>query len=210
MRKLVVVCVMLLAGLSQAATPAAGVPLQVRRGFFTETDIGGIVNFGGADDYSNLQAYVQLGLGYSVPVNVTAHGSLIDIGLHVGIGASSQNCYGQRQNPSDHTSKCIGAAANTTVADNFTMTFLSVTAAFLFGVEERFYVGPKLFGGVTLLDPPPDAEGTRFGPSAGVGAALEYATNMDHLTIGLDVAFRFIIGPNIPSLQFYPRVKYTF
>ena len=39
---------------------------------------------------------------------------------------------------------------------------------------------------------------------------IEYATNMDHFSIGLDVAFRFVIGPNIPSLGFYPRVQYTF
>ena len=38
-----------------AATPAEGVPLQVRRGFFTETDIGGIFTVGGDNGYSNFQ-----------------------------------------------------------------------------------------------------------------------------------------------------------
>ena len=29
-------------------------------------------------------------------------------------------------------------------------------------------------------------------------------------SVGIDVAFRFVIGPNIPSFAFYPRVQYTF
>jgi hypothetical protein len=43
-----------------------------------------------------------------------------------------------------------------------------------------------------------------------VAGSVEYATNMDHFTIGLDVVYRMILGPNIHTLQFFPRVKYTF
>ena len=71
--------------------------------------------------------------------------------------------------------------------------------------------------GWTLLDPAPvyTGSGTARTPvtgglNAGVAASIEYATNMDHFSIGLDVAFRFVIGPNIPSLGIYPRVQYTF
>ena len=66
-----------------------------------------------------------------------------------------------------------------------------------------------------LLDPdpvPPDvaSTGVRSALNVGVAASLEYATNMDHFSIGLDVAFRMVIGPNIMALQFFPRVQYTF
>ena len=209
MRKLVVVAMLLVAGLAQAATPSEGVPLQVRRGFFTDLGFGGIVDFGGYDGYSNLSTYLHLGLGYSIPVSVTQSGSLIDIGLHVGIGANAQNCYATRNKAGD----CVGvSSATTSVADNFTMTFLNVTGAFLFGLAERLYLGPKILVGYTLLDPPPDESGTRGGITGGAGLGIEYATNMDHFSIGLDVLGRLIIGPDqlITSLQFFGRVKYTF
>jgi hypothetical protein len=33
---------------------------------------------------------------------------------------------------------------------------------------------------------------------------------MDHFSVGLDISYRLIIGPNINGLMFYPRVQYTF
>src|SRR5437763_1920093 len=81
-----------------AGTPSEGVPLQVRRGFFTETDIGGIVNLGGTaayaggnPGYSNLDPYLQLGIGYQLNFGDKI---AVPIGLHVGIGANASNCYG--------------------------------------------------------------------------------------------------------------------
>lgn len=205
MRKLATVLAALFVSSSAiAATPSEGVPLQVRRGFFTETDIGGFFTVGGDNAYSNLQTYLQLGIGYQLTINDGK--GLIPIGLHVGIGANAQNCWAG-----------LNAAGVCTQSDNFTMTMINLSAGYLHQVVERFYIGGKLLGGVTLLDPRPipDAEdpsntGLLVAPNFGVALSLEYATNMDHFSIGLDLAYRLVIGPNINELMFYPRVQYTF
>ncbi len=197
MRKLATLLIALTSFTSAlAATPSEGVPLQVRRGFFTETDIGGFFTVGGDNGYSNLQTYLQLGVGYQLTINEGK--GLIPIGLHVGIGANAQNCW-------------AGLLPNGTcsTSDNFTLTMFSATVAYLHQVVERFYIGGKIIVGGTLLDPEP-VPGTSFGVNAGVAATFEYATNMDHFSIGLDIAYRLIIGPNINALMFYPRVQYTF
>lgn len=204
MRKLALVLIAVLAPAAYAATPSEGVPLQVRRGFFTETDIGGFFTVGGKGGYSNLQTYLQLGVGYQLTLNDGQ--GIVPVGLHVGIGANAQNCFGETD-----------AAGNCKDSDNFTLTFISVTGGYLHRVYDRLYVGGKGIVGWTLLDPAPvyTGSGTARTPvtgglNAGVAASVEYATNMDHFSIGLDVAFRFVIGPNIPSLGIYPRVQYTF
>ncbi len=201
MRKLAALMIVLLAPAAFAATPSEGVPLQVRRGFFTETDIGGFFTLGGDNAYSNLQTYLQLGIGYQFTVNDGA--GIVPIGFHVAIGSNAQNCFAGLK-PNGDCSQ----------ADNFTMTFLSLTGGYLARVVERFYLGAKLIAGYTLLDPAPvyTTGGAPVNGGVNLGAALsmEYATNMDHFSVGIDVAFRFVIGPNIPSFAFYPRVQYTF
>ncbi len=200
-RKLVALVMLLLAQTAVAATPSEGVPLQVRRGFFTETDVGGFFTLGGDNGYSNLQTYLQLGVGYQLTIGDGK--GLVPIGFHVAIGANAQNCYAGLKSTGDCSQ-----------ADNFTLTFLSVTGGYLARVVERLYIGGKGIIGYTLLDPAPvytaDSKPVNGGLSAGVAASLEYATNMDHFSIGLDVSFRFVIGPNILALSFYPRVQYTF
>jgi hypothetical protein len=199
---------------SEAKTPGEGVPLSVRRGFFTETDIGGFFTLGGAPGYSNLQTYLQLGLGYQFTIN---NGSgLLPIGLHVAIGANSQNCFAT-YNDAARTCRSGTGGMAASVSDNFTLTFFSVSAGYLHRVIERLYVGGKLLGGVTLLDPTPFAlpssgNPINLGGNFGVAASIEYATNLDHLSIGFDIGYRLVIGgPSaISALMFYPRVQYTF
>jgi hypothetical protein len=186
---------MLVPAISAAATPSEGVALKVRRGFFTETDIGGFVTLGGNDGYSNFQTYLQLGIGYDVT-------ELIELGLHFGLGSNAQNCFSGR-----NTEEVCAQS------DNFTVTFFDLTAGVLIPISERLYFVPKIAGGYTLLDPAPVVRGTepvRSGVNAGLGVGIEYATSMDHFSIGLDLLGRFIIGPNIFTLQVFPRVKYTF
>jgi hypothetical protein len=189
-----------------AGTPSEGVPLEVRRGFFTETDIGGLVNWGGTPayaggnpGYSNFNPYLQLGVGYQLSFGKIA----VPIGLHVGIGANASNCYGDVDN-----------GGNCLQSDNFTLTFISLTAGVLYEVWERVYLGGKLLGGYTVIDPAATVDGgmnpITKAPHFGVAASVEWATNMDHFTVGFDVVFRLVVGPNIPSTQFFPRVKYTF
>lgn len=198
MRKLAtLVAALLVSSSAFAATPPEGVPLQVRRGFFTETDVGGFFTVGGDDGYSNFQLYLQLGAGYQITVN--GGKGLIPIGVHVGISANAGNCWSGR--PS------VDAACP--LSESFSTIFLNASVGYLHEVVERFYVGGKLFGGYTLLDPAP-VEGVNGGPTFGAAATLEYATNMDHFSIGIDISYRLTIGPNISGLMFYPRVQYTF
>lgn len=201
MKKLLVLAALVLPAFALAATPPEGEPLKVRRGFYTETDVGGFLTLGGDDVYSNLQSYLQLGLGYDIRI-VDAFG--IGLGVHVGVGASAANCYSGRPQP----------GANCPLTENFTVFFIDATVGAIIRMVERFYFVPKLMGGFTLLDPAPvqlsDGELLNKGANIGLALGIEYATNMDHFSIGLDVVARYVIGPSILSLQFYPRVKYTF
>ncbi|HZA14745.1 MAG TPA: adventurous gliding motility protein CglE [Myxococcaceae bacterium] len=193
MNKLVL-AVALLPAAAFAQTPQQGVPLQVRRGFFTETSIGVFFTLGGRHGYSNAQTYLQLGVGYDLSENV-------ELAANFGLGSNAQNCFSE---------PCEGPLA---FPDNFTVSFLDANAAYLFKLAERFYLAPKLALGYTFLDPPPvaDASGpVSGGPNFGGGLGLEYATNMDHFSIGVDGLARWIVGPNIPTLAFFGRVKYTF
>jgi hypothetical protein len=196
-RSFVSLAVLLLAS-SAWAIPPEGYELKVRRGFFTETDIGAFMTVGGDDQYSNIQTYLQLGIGYDIL-------DALELGLHVGIGSNAANCFSGTKAP--------GAACP--VADNFTLTFLDATIAYLIRVGPRLYLAPKIAGGYTLLDPPPvtDNAGAPIGagPNVGAGVGIEYATHMDHFSIGLDVFWRMVLaGPGIQSFQIFPRVKYTF
>ncbi|MBX7096325.1 MAG: adventurous gliding motility protein CglE [Myxococcaceae bacterium] len=186
---------------AQAATPQEGVPLKVRTGFFTETDIGGFLTLGGDDAYSNLQAYLQLGVGYQFNLG-DEDKHYIPVGLHVGIGASAGNCYAGRVGGGGSQGACPQA-------DSFTATFINASVGYMRRIIERLYVGGRVMGGYTLLDPAPVAN-VKGGIDLGGAIGLEYATNMDHFTIGVDVVYRLIIGANVHSLQFFPRVKYTF
>jgi hypothetical protein len=195
-RKLVALLVISLASSVFAAAPSEGVPLQVRRGFFTETDIGGFFTVAGDNGYSNLQTYLQLGAGYQLTIGNGA--GLVPIGVHVAIGANAQNCWAG-----------LTAAGACRLSDNFTMIFITASGGYLHRVFERLYVGGKVLAGYTLLDPAP-VQDVSGGINVGAALSVEYATNMDHFSVGVDVAFRLVIGPNIPSLMFYPRVQYTF
>jgi hypothetical protein len=187
----------LLSTAALSATPPEGVPLEVRRGFFTEADFGTFFTLGGENTYSNAQTYLQLGVGYDVTESLS-------LGVHFGLGASAANCFAGYLPGSNVCS----------MSDNFTVTFGDVTAAYLVPLAERFYVAPKVAAGLTWLDPAPVGEGDPSRPmtalNAGVGIGLEYATPMDHFTVGADLLARYIVGPNIPTFAFFPRVKYTF
>ena len=201
-KKLLLFCtVALMPGMSLAATPMEGVIPEVRRGFFVETDIGVFFTLGGNDVYSNAQTYLQLGLGYDINEN-------IELGAHFGLGASAANCFAVR----DASGNCVADGAS--VSENFTVSFIDVSAAYLFKLVDRVYLSPKLLAGYSLLDPAPvvDANGLGVtgGANLGAGVGVEYATSMDHFTVGADLTFRFVVGPNIPAFAVFPRVKYTF
>lgn len=193
------VAVALVAALSpeaRAATPPEGVPLEVRRGFFVETNVGVFWTMGGENNYSNAQPYLQLGVGYDL-------GERLSLGVHFGLGSSAANCFAGYVPGSNN--QCL-------LADNFTVMFGDATVAYLVPLAHRLYLTPKLAAGITQLDPSPkdpaDSKTNAFNAGAGVG--IEYATSMDHFSIGADLLVRYIVGPNIPAFALFPRVKYTF
>jgi hypothetical protein len=187
--------VLLLPWAAVASAPQQGVPVQLRRGLFTETDIGVFLTVGGDDRYSNPQTYLQLGVGYDAANN-------FELGAHFGLGASAANCFAGR------------TGGSCPLADSFTVIFLNLSATYLVRVAERLYLTPKITGGYAALDPAPLYSSTgrlvRSGANLGAGIGIEYATRMDHFSIGADCLLRHILGANISTLAFLPRLKYTF
>lgn len=178
------------------AVEPEGVALEVRRGFFTETDIGAFLTLGGDRGYSTLQSYLQLGVGHQWTVHRGA--VLVPVGLHLGIGANGQNCW-------------AGLLPDGTCprSDSFTLTFVGASAGVLFRLAERLYLGPRILAGGVLLEPEPLA-GAGFRASVGGAVSLEYATAMEHFSVGLDLTYRLVVGPGISALAVFPRVQYTF
>src|SRR5690606_25774073 len=76
-----------------AATPSLGVPTPIRRGFFTETDLGIFFTTGGQGaNPSNAQAYLNLGVGYDL---LSSSRHLLAVGLSFSMGASAGACFGE-------------------------------------------------------------------------------------------------------------------
>lgn len=188
---------LLLPWAAQAETPPEGVPLQVRRGLFAETDIGAFFTLGGENVYSNAQTYVQLGVGYDVSEQLV-------VGAHLGLGASAANCF----------AGYVPGTQECRLTDNFSLAFVNVTVAWRVRLAERLYLAPLAAVGYTRLDPAPVGEGdpsrALSAPNAGLGVGVEYATSLEHFSVGAELLARYVIGPSIPTFAFFPRVKYTF
>ncbi|XXF81011.1 adventurous gliding motility protein CglE [Myxococcaceae bacterium GXIMD 01537] len=197
MKSLLAAALVLSSTAALGATPPEGVEFKPRRGFFTETDIGVFFTLGGENAYSNAQTYLQLGVGYDLTEKIS-------LGAHFGIGSSAANCFAGYLPGSDVCS----------LSDNFTVSFFDVTAAYHFRISERLFFTPKLAAGFTRLDPAPVGDGdpgrAMSAPNAGAGVGLEYATSMDHFSVGADLMARYVLGPNITTFAIFPRVKYTF
>jgi hypothetical protein len=189
------VLIALAPGLAFAAAPPEGVQQTVRRGLFTEANIGAMTTLGGRDRYSNVQTYLQLGIGYDL-------GPHLELAAQFGLGTSAANCFAVRE-----SGQC-------SLADSFTIGFANLTGAYLLRVAERLYLTPQLTAGYSALDPAPvlSSEGRPIRSAANVGGGLgvEYATQLDHFSIGADVISRFILRTGIVSLAIFPRLKYTF
>lgn len=175
-----------------ARGPTQGRPLVVRRGFFVDTNLGTFFTVGGNDLYSNAQSYVQLGVGYDLF-------EFLEVGAHVAFGSNAFNCFAGR----------LGQDGSCRRSDAFTVTFFDASVAYLFKISDRLYLTPKVVGGWTLLDPEP-IEGRTRGINIGAGVGVEYATAMDHFSVGAELLGRYVLGANIPTFAIFPRVKYTF
>jgi hypothetical protein len=206
---------------AHATTPSAGVEQQIRKGFFTETDLGTYFDFklqGSNPGVSNAQAYLQLGVGYDITERLS-------LSVEFGLGASAALCLADTATTGSHAGDCgqvdssgaIGLDANGNpieLPDNFSNTFLQLQVSYAIPITDRLSFTPRVAVGYQLLDPAPllDANNNPISGGVMVGGALalEYATHQDHFIVGVDVEPRFMIGPNLLSLAIFPRVKYTF
>jgi hypothetical protein len=81
-------------------------------------------------------------------------------------------------------------------------------------VGERLMLTGRLLGGLGFVQPDAFEENGKVTdgplPLVGGGVGLEWATQFDHFSLGLDAAVKFIVGPNVPGISVAPRVKYAF
>jgi hypothetical protein len=190
---------------AQAATPLQGVPVQIRRGFYTETDIGAFFTMGGKGaSPSNAQAYIGLGLGYDL---LASGGNLLSLGAQVGMASSAGACFGTAFQAGP--TPCVDRTGQPWT-DNWTAT--TVEGSILYGRElaGRLMGTARVIGGLAILQPVAfEGYGDQV-PIAGFGLGLEYATQLDHFSLGLDVAGKMFVGPNALGIAIAPRIKYTF
>lgn len=204
-----ILSVVLLPAAAQAATPAIGVPQEIRSGFFADVNMGAFFALGGVNSDnqsapSNAQAYLQLGVGYDILKNVS-------LGVNFGLGTSAASCFSTIDKGGNCSGIVDGKSAR--MSDNFTATMFTLEAAYKHYFSERFTLQPRLHLGYAMLDPAPVAKNDKEvtgGPLFGLGVGVEYATRMDHFSIGADVYGRYISGPNAFTVAVYPKIKYTF
>ncbi len=187
-----------------------GSPDSVRTGFFAETSLGTFFTLGGADGYSNVEAFLGLGVGYDILRSLA-------VSLQFQLAPSAGDCYG----PND--SYCPGSGSST-----FTMVALDLQVSYRIEVIDRLFVPIRVFGGMADLTPLPRCDlvgasacspqagssppGDVWEPSFGLATGIEYATHFDHFTIGLEASGRYVApgGLNMFAIAIYPRIKYTF
>lgn len=191
---------------AQAATPMQGVPTQIRRGFFTETDFGGFFTLGGeGKSPSDAQVYFHLGAGY----DLYAKGNhIFSLAAGVGMGTSAGSCFGA---PGDGAQPCLNSVTGDPLSNNWSATMLEASALYGYQVMPRLMLTGRVLGGMSWISPDNAFEdGENMIPTVGAGIGAEWATAFDHFSLGLDLAGRMFVGTDAIGLSVAPRVKYTF
>ncbi len=203
----------LVPAVAQAATPMQGVPTQIRRGFFTETDLGAFFTMGGnGKSPSDAQVYFHLGAGY----DLYAQGDhLFSLGAGYAIGTSAGSCFGDIYNeaaavPCQDSTIDPETGAATVLSNNWSAHLIEASALYGYQVAPRLMLTGRLLGGVGFLEPVAFAGKDGPVPLVGAGLGAEWATQFDHFSLGLDIAGRMFLGTEAMGLSVAPRVKYTF
>ncbi|HWV38394.1 MAG TPA: adventurous gliding motility protein CglE [Vulgatibacter sp.] len=201
---------------AQASTPLAGVPTQIRRGFFTEMDLGTFFTTGGEPGVSNAQVYVSLGVGYDI-LSVDDH--FLAVGMGFSLGTSAGSCFGTSEVPTSEvpvgkgvsdSATCFNPGTGEALAADWTAQTLEATVLYGFQIVPRLMLTARGLGGMAFIGPMAFADTENPVPLVGGGLGVEYATQFDHFSLGLDAAVKYFLGPNIPGFAIAPRVKYTF
>lgn len=198
---------------AQAATPMSGVPTPIRRGFFTELDMGAFFTTGGqGKSPSDAQVYTALGLGYDV-YSTGKH--FVSAGLTFSWGTSAGSCYGTSYDPESET-PCLGSqidpVTNKTevLSANWSATTFEASALYGYQIIPRLMLTGRLLGGMALIEPKAFEDTEDMVPLMGLGLGAEYATQFDHFSLGLDIAGKMFLGTDAMGVAIAPRVKYTF
>lgn len=177
-------------------------------GFFTSSDLGGFIRFGGytsgeecgAPDRnckpritSNLQPYIGLAVGYDV-LDFLA----VQLSFGTGFVANAAPIENTPGSPRDY---------------GITFMNLTVLGSYYF---DRFGIVAKVFGGGSFLNPAPLPDAPFIGGNAGGGLGIRYATLLTDVTVGFDVNGYAVFVPDgggmlvVPGMSFAPVIQYTF
>ncbi len=188
-----------------APVPANGVDPEPRHGAFAEAGLGVFTTLGGSAGLSNAQTYLSMVVGGTVGDHAAIFGGL-------GIGSVSSNCYAK-----------VTGVGTCTAADSFESAYLELGGSFGGEVAHRLQLSGKIVAGLTQLAPGPlldvstnTVPGSALGIHVGLGVTLDYATHLDHFTVGLELMGRYTLayisqsGPSLLSIAILPRVRYVF
>lgn len=174
-------------------------------GFYTASDLGGFIRFGGWADgetcgfrcqprvTSNLQPFIGLAVGYDILDWLGVQAS-----FGTGFVANAAPVQGTSDSPRDYGISFINLALTGTLW------------------LDRFGIVGKVFGGGALLQPAPLPDELPLGGNVGAGLGVRWATLLTDVTIGMDVNGYLAFAPAggavamIPGLSFAPVIKYVF
>jgi hypothetical protein len=193
-----------------------GSPEPLRTGFYVETSLGTFFTLGGNDGYSNVEAFLGIGVGYDILKELS-------VSLQFQLAPSAGDCYiavGGNDECGPGTNGAPSQGSST-----FTMAALDLEISYRVPILERLFIPIRAFGGMADLSPLPRCDlanacsasdtnppGDVWEPSFGLATGIEYATHFDHFTIGLEGSARYVApgGLNMLAIAIYPRIKYTF
>lgn len=178
-----------------------------KRGFYTQSDLGGYFRLGGYTDsqdgglrakeviWSNLQPFIGLSVGYDVLDFLAVQGS-----LGTGFVANAAPIGGDQNSPRDYG-----------------MIFTNLAVVPSWNFFDRYVLMGKVFGGGVFLTPPPSLNVPFYGGNVGAGIGLQYATLLTDVIIGIEVNSFVSFIPDgggsvliIPGFNFAPVIKYVF
>lgn len=189
--------------LDLSAVSSTGTPEPIRTGFYAETSLGTFFTLGGGDSYSNVEAFLGIGVGYDIIPQLS-------VSVQFQLAPSAGDCYVVNSAGAD---QCPTAGSST-----FTMLAIDAEISYRLEVANRVFIPFRAFGGYADFTPvPSNALVSNFAtasdvwePTFGLATGIEYATHFDHFTVGLEASGRFVLALNMTAIAIYPRIKYTF
>ena len=187
--------------LDLSSVSSTGSPEAIRTGFYAETSLGTFFTLGGGDSYSNVEAFLGIGVGYDIT-------KALSVSVQFQLAPSAGDCYVVNGAGAD---QCPAAGS-----DTFTMLAIDAEVSYRFEVANRLFIPVRLFGGAADFTPVPSnalapvTNSDVWTWSIGGATGIEYATHFDHFSIGLEASGRFVQALNMTAIAIYPRIKYTF